>query len=94
MRTSVMIALRRSSSPSAGVQTPSFTRAWMRVNSADSPGDMVAERRGVTLSTHVRIEPDHETTEVVAWENPRLRGHLIFKRRLQEGGILRKFLEN
>ena len=85
-RAPVLNARRRCSTASAGVHTPSSTRASMRVSDAVSCGDMVTERRGVTLSTHAPIRPDDETTEVVPWENPRLHGHLISR----EGGIIRK----
>ena len=87
MCTSVLNARRRCSCASAGVHTPSRTRASMRVSTARSSGDIVAERTGVTLSIHASLGSDDPTTEVVAWGNPRLRGHRIFKRRLQEGGI-------
>ena len=86
MRTSVLNALRRCSTASAGVHTPSTTRASMRVSNAVSSGDMVSKQSGVTLSSHATIGRDHETTEVVAWENPRLRGHLILQTSA-EGGI-------
>ena len=66
MCTSVLNALRRYSTASTGVQTPSSTRASMPLSNAVSSGDIVAQRRGVTLSGHATTRPDHETTEVVA----------------------------
>ena len=62
----------------------------MRISNAVSSGDIVAQRRGVTLSGHATTRPDHETTEVVAWENPRLRGHLILQTSFARGGPYKK----